>query len=134
MTLYSFERKITKFELPLKTLMHQYLYYTTSPRTCWCPQPKKYADISINTFPSLPLALAPPAKIIQNLKLKKIFKVPGWCGSVDWVLACEARGHYFDSQWGHMPGLRARSPLGGNREATTHWCFPLSLESPLKIK
>ena len=30
---------------------------------------------------------------------------PGWCGSVDWVLACEPNGHQFDSQSGHMPGL-----------------------------
>ena len=26
-----------------------------------------------------------------------------------------------------MPGLRARSPVGGVREATTHWCFSPSL-------
>ena len=28
---------------------------------------------------------------------------------------------------GHMPGLRDRSPVGGAREATTHWCFSPSL-------
>ena len=48
---------------------------------------------------------------------------PGWCGSVDWVLACEPKGHQFDSQLGHMPGLQARSPMGGAWEATMHWCF-----------
>ena len=26
---------------------------------------------------------------------------------------CETKGHRFDSQSGYMPGLRARSPLGG---------------------
>ena len=38
---------------------------------------------------------------------------PGWCGSVDGVLECEAKGHWFDSQSGHMPGLWAGSPVGG---------------------
>ena len=58
---------------------------------------------------------------------------PGWCGSVDWVLACKPEGHWFDSQSGHMPELQARSPVGGVQEATTHWCFSLSLSflSPL---
>ena len=61
---------------------------------------------------------------------------PGWCGSVDWVPACEPKGHWFDSQSGHMPGLWARSPVGGAREATTHWCFSLSLSLslPLSLK
>ena len=35
---------------------------------------------------------------------------PGWCSSVDWVWACEPKGHWFDSQSGHMPRLWARSP------------------------
>ena len=48
---------------------------------------------------------------------------PGYCGSVDRMPACEARGCWFDSQSGHMPGLQARSPVGGLREATTHCCF-----------
>ena len=37
---------------------------------------------------------------------------PGWCGSVDWVPACEPKGCQFDSQSGHTPGLQARSPVG----------------------
>ena len=32
---------------------------------------------------------------------------------------------------GHMPGLWARSPVGGAREATTHWYLSLSLPPPL---
>ena len=61
---------------------------------------------------------------------------PGWCGSVDWVLACEPKGRWFHSQSGHMPGLRARCPVGGAREATTHWCFSSSLSPslPLSLK
>ena len=47
----------------------------------------------------------------------------GWCGSVDWGQAWEQKGCWFDSRSGHMPGLQARSPVGGVREATTHWCF-----------
>ena len=45
---------------------------------------------------------------------------PGWCGSVDLVLAWEPKGHRFDSQSGYMPGLQVRSPVGGAQEATTH--------------
>ena len=58
---------------------------------------------------------------------------PGWCGSVDWVPACEPKGHRFDSQSGHMPGLQARSPIGGVQEATTHWCFSPSLSPSLLL-
>ena len=58
---------------------------------------------------------------------------PVWCGSVDWVLACEPKGRWFNSQSGHMPGLRARPPLGGVQEATTHWYFSPSLPISLKI-
>ena len=59
---------------------------------------------------------------------------PGWCGSVDWVLACEPKGHWFDSQSGHMPGLRARSPAGGVREATIHWWLSPSHSPSLSLK
>ena len=60
--------------------------------------------------------------------LKDIFNFhPGWCGSVDWVLAWGPRGQQFNSYSGHMPGLWARSPVGGARETTTHWCFSPSL-------
>ena len=37
---------------------------------------------------------------------------PGWCGSVDWVPACEPKGHRFNFQTGHRPGLWASSPVG----------------------
>ena len=67
---------------------------------------------------------------------------PGWCGSVDWVLACESKGWQFDSQSGHMPGWQARSPVGGVQEATNrcislaHRCFSPSLSPslPLSLK
>ena len=34
---------------------------------------------------------------------------PGWWGSVDWVLACESKGCWFDSQSGHLSGFRTSS-------------------------
>ena len=56
-------------------------------------------------------------------------------------MGCEPKGHRFDSQSGHMPGLQATSPVVGVREATndgslSHRCFfpspspalPLSLK------
>ena len=58
---------------------------------------------------------------------------PGWCGSVNWVPACEPGGCWFGSQSGHMPGLWPGSPVGGVWEATTYWCFSpfFSLPPPL---
>ena len=46
------------------------------------------------------------------------------------------RGRPFDSQSGHMPGLRARFQVGDVREATTHGCFSPSLSGslPLSLK
>ena len=44
----------------------------------------------------------------------------GRCGSVDGAPACKPKGHRFDSHSGHMPGLWARSPVGGAQEATIH--------------
>ena len=51
----------------------------------------------------------------------------GWCGSVDCVLACEPNDRQFDSQSGRMPGLRARSPVGGVRVSHTLMLPYLSL-------
>ena len=42
---------------------------------------------------------------------------PVWCGSVDWVPACEPKCHWFNSQSGHMHGLQSRSPVWGLLEA-----------------
>ena len=56
---------------------------------------------------------------------------PGWCGSVDWESDCEVKGHWFDAQSGHMPGLWARSPVMGVWEAATQWCFSPSLSPSL---
>ena len=55
---------------------------------------------------------------------------------MDWELACEPRGYRFDSQSGHMPGLWAKSPVGGVQGATTHRCLSPSLSPslPLSLK
>ena len=92
--------------------------------------------LSIYFFPSLfhlqgnlsfhlVTCLWPAFKIINNSR--------GWCGSVDWVLACEPKGQQFNSQSGHLPGLWARSPVGGMREATTQWCFSPFLSPSLLL-
>ena len=80
------------------------------------------SHINVSLSPSLTLFL----KIDKNC--------PGWCGSVDWEPACEPKGRWFNSQSGHMPGLRARSPVGGTWEATTHQCFSPSLSPPICLK
>ena len=78
----------------------------------------------------IPYFLDLGARISRELKL---FYCPGWCGSVDWALACEPKSHQFDSPSGHMPGLWARSPVRGAWEATTHWCFSPSFSPSLPL-
>ena len=82
-------------------------------------------------FTTYPLKTFQQVYIILKIKIS-----PGWCDSVDWVPAGEPKGCWFNSQSGHMPGLRARSPVGGAWEATTHWCFSPSLSPsfPLFLK
>ena len=54
------------------------------------------------------------------IRLTKINMCPGWCGSGNGEPAFEPKGPWFNSQSGNMPGLLARSPMGGTQEATTH--------------
>ena len=46
------------------------------------------------------------SNLLANPHLKLNYS-SAWCGSVDWALACETKGHWFTSQSGHMPGLQA---------------------------
>ena len=38
----------------------------------------------------------------------------GQCGSVAWASSCKAKGHWFNSQSGHMSGLQAESLVGAH--------------------
>ena len=67
----------------------------------------------------------------MNKYLSIITLSSGWCSSVDWVQALEPKGCWFDSRSGHMPGLKARSPVGDAWEVTTQWCFSPSLSPSL---
>ena len=40
------------------------------------------------------------------------------CGSVGWASSHMVKGHQFDAQSGHMPGLESRSLVGGVQEST----------------
>ena len=108
----------------------------STPQKCLC-------QMLISSFVFLHIQLI--AKAFQALKLPrvlyldiwksgpqiKIIICPGGRSSVDWALAWEPKGHWFDSQSGHMPGLQARSLVEGTWEATTHWCFsPFFLPFP----
>ena len=91
-------------------------------------------------FPKSPVPSGPiPGNsIITDLDwtIRKHGYCPGWCGSVDWMAACKLKGHQFNSWSGHMPGLWARFPVGGIREATIHCSFSFSLSPsfPLSLK
>ena len=88
--------------------------------------------------------------VLSHIKLAKITKVylrpdwwvssPDWWGpgSIGWVSSHKPKGHWFDFHSGHMPGLQARSLVGGVQEATNQ-CFSRtlmlsSLPSPLSKK
>ena len=55
---------------------------------------------------------------------------PGWHGSVDWAPAWEPKGHRFNSQSGHMPGLQGQVPSRG-RPRGNHTLMFLSLSFSL---
>ena len=84
--------------------------------------------------PGLKIILSFPLLIVPSpptlLPLKTFHFGPGWCGSVDWVPTCEPKGHGFNSHSGHKPGLQARSPVEGVREATTGREIDVSLPLP----
>ena len=49
----------------------------------------------------------------------KVGLSPGWCGSVDWVPACEPKSRRFDSRSEQMPG-DMQVPSGGARKRQPH--------------
>ena len=83
---------------------------------------------------SLNLSVSLICKMVINYK-----PCPGWCGSEGWALACKLKGRQFDSQSGHMSGLRARSLVGDILEAANQCIsctlmflsLPFSLPAPL---
>ena len=71
----------------------------------------------------------------RNGKQKKIFKkdkhtLAGVAQRTERRPAWRPESCQFGSRSGHMPGLWARSPVGGTWEATTHWCFFLLFLPP----
>ena len=54
--------------------------------------------------------------LFQNLN----YSCPGWCGSVGWMLVWDPKGLWFDSQSGHVPGLRGSGRLLGTFERQPH--------------
>ena len=95
---------------------------------------------AIDAFPAATLVLELRGSEWVWVSLCRFFKKnclgPGWYISVDWAQAYKPKNCWFDSQSVHMPGLQARSPVGGAQEATTHWCFSPSLfpSPPVSLK
>ena len=69
-------------------------------------------------------------RILHPVFLQSV-SCPGWCGSVDWVVACKPGGCWFNSTSEHIPGLGARSLVGVVWEATNqYFSRSLSLSLP----
>ena len=112
------EKKSVSDENPSSDALETFYYFTLS----------QTINKKQNKNKNLIIVLIYARSITFALRIRQM--CPGWCGSVDWVLACKPKGVQFDSQSGHMPGLWARSPVGGTWEATTHWCFSPTLYPP----
>ena len=56
---------------------------------------------------------------------------PGWCDSVDWTHTYEPKVAGWIPCQGACLVCRARSPVAGAWETTTHWCLPPSLSPTL---
>ena len=72
-----------------------------------------------------------------NIQQQVKNKTSALAGVAQWLSAgLWTKGSLVDSQSGHTPGLRARSPVGNVQEATTHWCFSpfLSPSFPCSLK
>ena len=120
-TVWNFLRKL-KMELPFDLAIPLLGLYPKNPEM----------PIQKNLYP--PVFMAASFTIVKCWKqpkspsvnewIKKLWYGPGWCHSMDWVLACEPKGWRFNSQSGHMPGLQ--SPVGSNHTLM----FP-SLSFPL---
>ena len=82
---------------------------------------------------SVPLNSFHSSLILWPVVKKTLGYFPGWCSSVNWAQAWDPEGRSFNSRSGHMPGLWARSPVGGVWEATTHWYFSPSLSPSLPL-
>ena len=59
-------------------------------------------------------------------KCLKIIFSPSWCGSVNWVPVRVLKNRRFNSWSGHVPGLRARSPVGDIVRGNWSMFLPLS--------
>ena len=73
-----------------------------------------------------------PSGPIDQDWITKLSLSPDWCNSVGWAPACELRGHWFDSQSGHRPCLRARSPAGECVRGS-QWMFLLYMDVSLPL-
>ena len=118
-TLYSFPWIIILQPLQNDSLMQSWkniylnLYPTFNQKTHPTAHIYIFFSILISTTLDSNLKQEEHSLLIMNIR-------PCWCGSVDRVPTYKPKGHQFHSQSGHMPGLQARSPAGGTREATTH--------------
>ena len=79
---------------------------------------------------------------LNNNKKRERGKLDCDLTAVGWASSCRPKVHWIDSPAGHMPGLQARSPVGGVQErqqinvSFAHQCFSPSLSPsfPLSLK
>ena len=92
--------------------------------------------IASNTIKYLGINLTEEEKICKLKTVRhwlKKLKNLDWSSSVGWALSCKPKGHQFDSQSGHMPGLQDRSLVGGVVRGNQSIFLPLSFFLPSPV-
>ena len=84
------------------------IVFPPEPRKHWVGQSSNPA-CNVLCLLSLPPKAGPLPSVTLFLKCRGS---PHSWGSVGWALFCKARGHWFDSWSGHMPGLWVWSLVG----------------------
>ena len=71
-----------------------------------------------------PCSVSPPTGWMDRvIVFQATLKIFALAGVAQWWSASprtKSKGHWIDSQAGHMPGLWTKSPVRGAQEATTH--------------
>ena len=98
---------------------------------CFFVKWHQQAQLSLTSLETVLLHCIVTAVISKYIKKQNKTRITlgGVAQYIDCLLACKPKGHRFNSQLGHMPGLWAGSPVGVMREATNQ-CFSCTLIFP----
>ena len=86
---------------------------------------KYFLPLYLHSILFLYLKFPPAFTFLLKIKRQALAGVAQWIER-----GLRSKGSRVDWQSGHMPRFRARSPVRGVQEVTTHWCFSPSFSFP----